>query len=176
MRRLGRFILPALAVALAAGCEDRPAADIADSDTPEPGDPAVYAPDGWPLKIGDRISDGRRFELESQFPSIGGMEAIHVIGGQAYGARFTDEDGLVPDDDWARGLNPGYRERMEAMGLADARHFVYAGHFPERVPQAFRENEHRLPRHLHGHIEYEEIRVLRVGPSSKGEDGHRKRR
>lgn len=106
-----------LAFALTAGCEGRPPADIVDAEIPEPGDPVVYAPDGWPLEIGEMISDGRRFELESKFPSLGGMEA-------------------------------------------------------EKVPQAFRNDEHQLPEHLHGHIEYEEIRVLWVEPSSKGEDGH----
>lgn len=153
-----------------AGCaEDAPG--VAATPEPVPGDPATYAPDGWPLQIGDKISDRSRWELESTFPGIGGVEAIHLVDGRTYGARFTDEAGAIPDGDWARQLDPGRRERLEEAGRLDERRFVYAGHFPEKPLKMAQHLEHQLPEHLRGKIEYEELRVTSVGRASHSGPG-----
>ena len=73
-------------------------------------DPAIYAPDGWPLRIGDRVTAEDRDRLRKEFLSPYHW-AIHVVGDQLYAARWD-----WPDEphDYSR--------------------LVYAGHFPATMP------------------------------------------
>ena len=120
----------ALAIALAA-CGDAPHASIVDAGVPVPGDPAIYAPDGWPLRIGDRVTDEDRDRLRKEFLSPY-QWAIHVVGDQLYAARWD-----WPDEphDYSR--------------------LVYAGHFPATMPWYARDEEQDLPQRFHGRIEYD---------------------
>ena len=130
--------LAALAATLTlAGCaEDGPGSMIeADEELVpgDPGDPAIYAPDGWPFQIGDFVpDDGRESLLAREFPRYGGIDGMHLVGGQVYGARFGERVG--PD--------------------------VYEGHFPKKArwrPERDRaEGESRLPERFRGKIEYRE--------------------
>ncbi len=90
-----------------AGCaEDGPGSMIEAGD---PGDPAIYAPDGWPLQIGDFVPDGGGVGLlRREFPSYSGIVGMHLVGGQVYGARFER-------------VNPTENGR------------VYEGHFPKEA-------------------------------------------
>ena len=128
-----------------AGCiEDAPG--VAAVPEPAPGDPAIYAPDGWPLQIGDKVSERRRHELHyTEFPSLGDVWAVNVVGGRTYAARYGYGTGTLPDED------PEFN--IERFGLTGS-HYVYEGHFPATVPENYREDEHLLPEHLQGRIEY----------------------
>ena len=116
MRQSTPLFTVALAIAFAA-CLDGPPASIVDVDVPVPGDPAIYAPDGWPLRIGDRVTDEDRDRLRKEFLSPY-QWAIHVVGDQLQAARWD-----WPDEphDYAR--------------------LVYAGHFPATMPWYARDEE-----------------------------------
>ena len=131
-----------------AGCaEDAPG--MAAAPDAEPGDPAVYAPDGWPLEIGDKVSHRRRWELNTTFPGLGGVEGINVVNGRTYGARWSNGVGWLPDEDFSR-LQP-LQARLPGS------HRIYEGHFPEKVPDTYWQYEReRLPQRFHGRIEYYE--------------------
>ena len=49
-------------------------------------DPAIYAPDGWPLRVGDRVTEEDRDRLHKKFLSPHRW-AIHVVGDQLQAAR-----------------------------------------------------------------------------------------
>ena len=135
-----------------AGCA---AADpgVAAGPEPAPGDPAIYAPDGWPLQIGDRISMRQRRELSAKNPGLGAVEGINVVDGITYGARWTEGAGSLPDEDLSTHNNALRRE----YGLPGF-HYIYEGHFPEKVADTFWQYEReRLPEHLHGRISYYEV-------------------
>ena len=120
MRRSTPLLTVALAIALAA-CGDASPASIVDADVPVPGDPAIYAPDGWPLRIRDRVTDEDRDRLRKEFLSPY-QWAIHVVGDQLYAARWD-----WPDEphDYSR--------------------LVYAGHFPATMPWLRLRWERRTP-------------------------------
>lgn len=113
---------------LAAACtEDGP--DIAAVPDTEPGDPAVYAPDGWPLQIGNVVSYSRELELQKEFLRYGNITAMHLVGDQVYGACWGSENG----------------ER------------TYAGHCPKKASWdrgTVAERESVLPERFRGRIEY----------------------
>ena len=139
--------------------------DVAGAPDAAPGDPAVYAPEGWPLKVGDEISARRREELtafgrwregssRAEFPGLGAVEAIHEVNGRTYGARFGYGVGFLSDEDFSNVTIA--RERR--LGLP-GRHYIYEGHFPAKVADTHWRHEHLLPEHLRGRIEYyEEVR------------------
>ena len=130
-----------------AGCiEDAPG--VAAVPEPAPGDPAIYAPDGWPLQIGDKFSTRRFRELAKEFPSPGGVWAVNVVNGRTYAGRFGSGSGTLPDED----LSDPQLAFVHEIGLGS--HHVYEGHFPATVPERYREDEHLLPEHLQGRIEY----------------------
>ncbi len=131
-----------------AGCaEDGPG--VAAVPEPAPGDPAIYAPAGWPLQIGDKVSTRRFRELNAKFPSFGlTSTAINVVNGRTYAARFGSGEGFLPDEDFSDPQLAFLRD------LDFGSHHVYEGHFPRRVPETFREDEHLLPEHLRGRIDY----------------------
>lgn len=114
----------------------------------EGGDPAVYAPDGWPLRIGDRVSSARWDELRDQFQvplpprgqsSIGPRRrpwaathiAMRIVDGKVYDALFEYDPTKVGD-----------------FAL------VYRGHFRKRFAEWQRPGEADLPPEFHGKIEY----------------------
>lgn len=156
------FTAAALAatLTLAACLEDGPGAVSAvPGPAPEPGDPATYAPAGWPLQIGDKLSSRRRRELGQQFPGLGGVYGINVVNGRTYGARWGYGDGLLMDEDpppverWYDWYPPSSRFRPKRLRV----HFIYEGHFPMTVNDRYWQYEKdRLPEHLHGRIEYHE--------------------
>ena len=117
-----------------------------------PGDPAVFAPPGWPLRIGDTITDAEWIELDRMVENEGpvarfrggeyysalGLVALHLLGDQVYSADF------------AAVYSWGNRRVWP-----DRDGFVYRGHFPaeERVgPQE--DNEHELPPEFRGKIDF----------------------
>ena len=151
---------PLLTVALAiafAACRDASPASIVDADTPVPGDPAIYTPDGWPLRIGDRVTEEDRDRLREEFLSPYGWP-IHVAGDQLYAARWD-----WPDEphDYSR--------------------LVYAGHLPATMPWSARDEEQDLPQRFHGRIEYDPTPAYRImflgaercGVGSRWEGGRR---
>lgn len=83
--------------------------------------PVIYAPDGWPLKIGDLVTDEDRDRLRKEFVSPY-QWAFHVVGDQLYAARWD-----WPDEphDYSR--------------------LVYAGHFPATMPWYARDEEQGPP-------------------------------
>ena len=129
-----------------AGCvNDGP--DVAAAPDAEPGDPAIFAPDDWPLQIGDKVSNRRGRELNKEFPGLGNVGAINVVNGRTYGARWGHGAGFLPDED------PWIVERYGRLGS----HRIYEGHFPEKVSDRYWQYEReRLPKRFHGRIEYYE--------------------
>ncbi len=135
--------LAAATLTLTAACtEDRPGS-VADVPTPEPGDPAIYAPDGWPLQIGDRVSWDGRGKVLAQFqvplsgersPWLAVTFGVQVVGNRVYAPRF------VPLDD-------GDSEWPDL--------WVYRGHFPIRFEAFLRNTESDLPSEFHGKVEYQ---------------------
>ena len=70
-------------------CMDEPASIDPDAaEDAAPGDPAVYAPDGWPLQIGDAVPYGLGRELSESFLSYGGIVGMHLVGDKVYGAEY----------------------------------------------------------------------------------------
>lgn len=134
------------------GCtEDGPGA-VSAVPEPEPGDPAVYAPDGWPLQIGDRISDEewRQLRNEYQLPVEPRAEPLNpaahaghpwkspwrghvmnLVGGRVYAARIDYDPTELGDYD-----------------------NVYRGHFRIRFKEYMRHYEPDLPPEFHGKVEY----------------------
>ena len=132
-----------------AGCaEDGP--DVAAAPNAEPGDPAVYAPGGWPLEIGDKISHRRMHdEIGKEFPGLGDVWAINVVNGRTYGARWGYGSGWLADEDFSR--------FPQLTARSPGSHRIYEGHFPMKVRDMYWQYEReRLPEHLHGRIEYYE--------------------
>lgn len=145
MHTIAALALTAATLTLTAGCTEDGPGSVADVPAPEPGDPAIYAPDGWPLQIGDKVSN--RWELGAQFPSLGIVYGINVVNGRTYGAR------------WGSGHSLG-------MGFHD----IYEGHFPITVSDVYWQYEKdRLPEHLHGRIEYHEAQP-KGGPRNRNLD------
>ena len=117
---------------------------------PEPGDPAVYAPDGWPLRVGDRVSWERQVELRERFRLPGlprgdesgpssaweDYEGLNLVGDRVYAALFQSD--------------PKLGEYL----------YVYRGHFPIRFEEWMRRTESHLPPEYHGKVEY--YTVLRL--------------
>ncbi|MDE0073790.1 MAG: hypothetical protein F4X13_04135 [Gammaproteobacteria bacterium] len=114
-----------------AGCaEDAPG--VAAVPEPEPGDPAIYAPDGWPLQIGDRISGAEQTRLYYEgFDVWKWALALNLVGDRVYAA-------LIENDPTKLGDYP----------------YVYRGHFPIRFPDWIRDEEPYLASKYHGKIEY----------------------
>ncbi|MDE0659886.1 MAG: hypothetical protein OXI79_09605 [Gammaproteobacteria bacterium] len=152
-------ILPLAALAVLftltlAGCAEDGPVSMIETDTITPGDPVIYAPDGWPLQIGDRISiaDYERLFDEFQLPGIE-PRAVPLNPG----AR----DGRPWSSPWTR--------RGPAMNLVGGRVYaalieyapkvgeydrVYRGHFPRRFKDFMRHYEPDLPSEYHGKVEY----------------------
>lgn len=130
MKRRTHSLAGALAMLVLAACQDG-GPDLVDTAEPVPGDPASYAPDGWPLKIGDLVTEEDRDRLRREFLSPHRW-AIHVVDDQLYGAEW----------DWPDGPH-------------DYSLLVYTGHFPVRMPWYARDEERELPQRFHGRIEYE---------------------
>lgn len=136
----------ALLTALAlAGCKDAPATSgtSAAPEPPVPGDPAHYAPDGWPLQIGDKLTEQRFNETRGDgFLGFHGLVAIHAVDGDVFSARFQRMDGRLPGSD-----------------QGPTRHWVYEGHFPGILATPTTDAaraELALPLEFRGKIEYME--------------------
>ena len=130
--------LMAATLTLTAACTEDGPGSVADVPAPEPGDPAIYAPDGWPLQIGDRISRQENSRLRSKFQTPGftwstrhAPTSLHVVGGRVYAPVFQKD----------------YTKVGEYVR-------VYRGHFRVRLPESMREQEPDLPPEFHGRIEY----------------------
>lgn len=115
-----------------AGCAEDGPDSMTEADAPEPGDPAVYAPDGWPLQIGDRISSEVLVRLrEFRTPGLswgpaGIYPSLNLVGGRVYAPLIDVYE------------SP----------------FMYRGHFPVRFPESMRVQEPDMPPEFHGKIEY----------------------
>ena len=127
--RTDTLTLAAVAATLTlAGCTDNGPGSVIEADEePTPGDPAVFAPDGWPLQIGDTLAPGQEIQLQKDFLRYGLITGMHLVGDQVYGARYRFGSDLSVR--------------------------IYEGHFPKRA-YTKRENEHRLPPEFHGKVEY----------------------
>ena len=126
-----------LTLTAAACTEDGPGA-VAAVPEPEPGDPAIYAPDGWPLQIGERISRQENSRLHMKFRTPGftwrtrsAPTSLHLVGGRVYA--------------------PVFQRDLSKVGEYAT---VYRGHFRVRLPESMREQEPDLPPEFHGRIEY----------------------
>ena len=122
---------------LIAACGDpegaRQAGSVTEAELPEPGDPSVYAPPGWPLQIGDIVTMEERDRLDEEFLSPQ-VRAIHLVGDQVYAAEW----------EW-----PEEHDSYTKL--------LYAGHFPAVVPWNYEKYEHELPERFHGKITYEPV-------------------
>ncbi len=122
-----------------AGCTDDGPGPVSAVPEPEPGDPAIYAPDGWPLQIGDRISRQEKSRLYGKFKTPGftwstrraPTSGLHLVGGRVYA--------------------PVFQRDLSKVGEYAT---VYRGHFRVRLPESMREQEPDLPPEFHGRIEY----------------------
>jgi len=151
--RKDTLILAAFAVLFTlplAGCSED-SLDVAAVPEPEPGDPAFYAPDGWPLQIGDRISseEWRRLYTEFRLPWPG-----PIVDRSGYWPQPRRGVSLgTPWDDL--GLNlVGDRVYAAMIGLDDEQNLVYRGHFRIRFRESMRHFEPELPSEYHGKVEY----------------------
>ena len=140
------WTLTAAALAALTACTDD-GPDVAAVPDAVPGDPAVYAPDGWPLQIGDRVSWREIARLHEQFqlpglPRAGESDftavssawraytALNLVGDRVYAALFHKDPKLGDYPD------------------------VYLGHFPTRFRESIRRQEPDLPPEYHGKVEY----------------------
>lgn len=129
------------------GCQDA-GPDMAAASATAPGDPTIYAPAGWPLQIGDRVSWERAAELRERFrlPGLPGAgesaftavssswrsyTGMHLVGDRVYAALIVDDPTKLGD----------YTA-------------VYRGHFPIRFRESLRRQEPDLPPEFHGKIKY----------------------
>ena len=80
-RKHRRHTLFAVLAALAVACQDAPETPdtVATPEAPVPGDPAQYAPGGWPLQIGDKITHAEFEEIQKDFPQFGPGHALHLV-------------------------------------------------------------------------------------------------
>ncbi|MYC19478.1 MAG: hypothetical protein F4X67_12835 [Gemmatimonadales bacterium] len=119
---------------------------------PAPGDPAVYAPDGWPLQIGDRVSleERRRLKLEFLLPWPG-----PVVDRSGYWSPIRAR-GWPETTPWSHfALNlVGDRVYAAKFEFDDERNYVYMGHFRVRFRESMRHFEPELPSEYHGKVEY----------------------
>ena len=111
----------------------------------EPGDPGVYAPPGWPVKIGDAVTHERRHELRDHFLSDIMGTALHVVGDTVYAAR------------WAWPPLPETAEQWRLTDPASYRFGIYRGHFAVDPQPSYRRDhfESVLPKRFHDRIIYE---------------------
>ena len=153
--------LAAVLAGLVACTEDGP--DVAAAPDVVPGDPAVYAPDGWPLQIGDRISaewtwtpktspsPADRLLREFQLPWPG-----PVVDRTGYWSPLRAR-GWPETNPWGRfpALNlVGDRVYGAVFEFDDEKNVVYMGHFRIRFPESMRHFEPELPPEYHGKVEY----------------------
>ena len=140
-------MLALIAMAAVAACHDGTPGAVTHAEEPTPGDPAAYAPDNWPLQVGDRVSSATLSELRRSFqvplPPPGesaagrwsrpwrGHIALHVVDDRVYEALFEYDPTKLGD-----------------YGL------VYRGHFPRRFREWKRKGESDLPSEFHGKVEY----------------------
>ena len=140
MWRPEKLMLLVTIIPVAIACQDSAPGTVTDAGQTTPGDPAIYAPDGWPLRIGDRVTWGQRNTLFDHFPNWSGIFAMRLVDGEVYSARFRD----VPD---ARGV------------------YVYEGHFQQLASPIMAQSEESphpanpsgppmLPVRFHGKIRY----------------------
>ena len=131
-----------------AACTER-GPDVAAAPDAEPGDPAVYAPDGWPLQIGDRVSNEEVSRLRYEFrlplgPLVERLNpharspipiwtelAMNLVNGRVYAGLIEYDPTKVGDYDR-----------------------VYRGHFRIRFEEWMRHYEPELPPEFHGKVEY----------------------
>ena len=138
-------------LALAACTEGGP--DVAGAPDVAPGDPAVYAPEGWPLKIGDRMSlrehsrfllTRHRLPLPPPGESAAGFMGPHPItspwGSYVSGMHLVE--GRV------------YAPLFQGDPKVGEYPMVYLGHFRRRFNEGLRRTESDLPPEYHGRIEY----------------------
>ena len=90
-----------------------------------------YAPAGWPLAVGDRITFKRLVELQAEFPSRLG-DAENAVGDTVYTAKWDVHKGALPGEDpQFLPTTSGQHDRYV--------HVVYAGHYPwDRWPWGVR--------------------------------------
>lgn len=115
-----------------------------DSVEPEPGAPAQYAPLGWPLEVGDKITAEEHWELRHEFIEYRGLIAVHADANNVYSARFRDAG-------W---------DRSDRRFPGSGKRWIYEGHFPDMLAGPVSdvvlwETSH-LPPLFHGKIEYRE--------------------
>ncbi|MYA17530.1 MAG: hypothetical protein F4086_11455 [Gemmatimonadetes bacterium] len=127
-------VLAVLFTLTLAGCAED-GSNVAAVPEPAPGDPAIYAPDGWPLQIGDRPSDDQMSQIWKGFLRYRGIEGMHLVGDRVYGARFINgvyEGHFPAKARWAPEMATALVSRTRA------------------------ESESLLPERFRGRIEYKE--------------------
>ena len=140
------------------GCRDD-RSDPAGPPEPETGDPAIYAPDGWPLKIGDRISSAELDRLFDEF-ELPGLPRTWGEAGHTPRSSYIDPSdhysspwrnyvalNLVGDGVYAALID------YDPTKLGDY-DLVYLGHFRIRFSERRRFAESDLPPEFRGRVEY----------------------
>lgn len=186
--RTSRTLAILLAAAAAAGCRERPPGGAASGDLPPdgPADPrrgasqeyvaalqadwprvilasdtaTNYAPLGWPLEPGDRVTNAEATRLTSKLGiDAWGREAIVWV------VRDNDPTTAIPFGAWwswyEDGTLPG---QPEPVIWQDRYHHLYRGHFPVRAdgvghgPETLEEDLERmealLPPSLRGFVDH----------------------
>ena len=137
-----------------AGCAEDGPAGMIEADTITPGDPAIYAPDGWPLQIGDRISGTELERLYDEFQLSGVETRVRPPLGH------PGRDGRPWSSPWTRSGpvnlvgNRVYDALIDFDPKVGEYDYVYRGHFPKRFEEFMRHYEPDLPSEYHGKVEY----------------------
>ena len=110
---IASLVILTLVIAVACG-PDAPKTTFTPEE-PVGGASAIYAPDSWPLEIGDTIMSKEWGDLRSQFPSVLHLgDGLRVVDGVAYEAHMRSVDVVEPGADPLTAL----------IG------YVYQGHVP----------------------------------------------
>jgi len=118
---------------IAGACEPHSPETASVPEDPVVGDPTLYAPDGWPLEIGDTLTSEEWGDLRDQFPSVTYLgHGLRVVDGVAYKADMRSVDIIEPGADPLTALI-GWR---------------YDGHI--QVDYFWLHDDHTLPTELEG--------------------------
>lgn len=149
IRTLTTLLLALLGLPLLTACQDSPEGAVT-AEAPELGDPAHYAPPGWPFQIGDGITERQFNQVRNEFRGYQGLDAIHAVDADVYSAQFRHAGW----DDSDRQF-PG-----------SGRRWVYEGHFPGMLATPGERDEPDcyerllLPPEYWGKIEYREAKPV----------------
>ena len=144
---LGIVNLVMLPLTITVACDPDTPESAFTPEEPVPEDPALYAPDSWPLEVGDTVMSEDWGDLVDQFVTVlQHGRAIRVVDGVAYKADFRTVDVVAP------GADP----------LTAVVGYVYHGHVP--IKHFWVHDDQVLPPELDGISEaYTSEDAIRMG-------------